>query len=1049
MEEPPSQPGGLTSAAIRRPIGTLALAAVVLVVGVFFLARLPLDLLPQITYPQVRVTVNYPGVAPEVMEEQVTRVLDRNLAATEDLVLIAGRASEGRTNVDLYFSYDADIDLALQDASRHLERARTQLPPDIDPPRIYKFDPSQMAIFQAGFSSTVRTPIEVRDWLEHRLAPQLLAIEGVGSVEVSGGMVREVEVVVDQERLDAYGLALASVADALADANLNVAAGNVTSEAFDVMARTDGRFADVGSIEEVALPLANGDRVRLGEVATVRDGHREQRLFVSMDGQPATRLSVFKVPDANTVQVVDDVTATLERLEASRFLPEDLAWQAVRDPSHFIRGSLRGVATAALLGGTLAMVLVLLFLGSVRKAFVVGLSIPLALLATFAAMGLGGLTLNVMSLGGLALGVGLLLDNAIVVLENVFRHRDALGRDADDAAHHGAAEVRAAILAATSTNLAAVTPFLLVTGLAALVFRELILTIAFAIAASLLVALTVVPMLAALLARVRFTSGLRHSAVQRAFDRGMQRLTGTYRGVLTGALRRPWLVLSSAVLLFAVALAGGRGLGAEFLPQVDDGGVSVRVVLPPGAPPGETRAAARAVETVIQDLPHVESQFTLAGGHMHGGVISLRPGTVRISAQLVPASQRPDWPATRWVSEARDRLDALDLPGRTQVRPPRIQGLRTHFAETDVEIGVLGDDLEILDGLGREVIDRLHGIPGLEDVELGREERTPLLSTRVDRERAAAHGLTVAEVGRGLRDAVDGIVPTRYAVGGTEYDVRVRLPRALTGQIETLGDVLLRNGGGQAVRIRDVASFGLGDGPAHIERENQVRILRIGGDVDTGVTTMGTVMDQVRERVADLELPQGYQLLFGGEEAALRDANRNLATVLLLALFLVLVVLAVQYEGLTGPVVILGAVPLALTGVVAALALTGLPQSAPVLLGVVLLVGIVVNNAILLVDWIEQGRRAGRSIHEAAVEAGALRLRPILMTTTTTVLGMLPLAIGFGEGSELMRPLAVTVVGGLLAATLLTLFVIPVLYVVVASGAGRIAAWLTGEGPAS
>jgi hydrophobe/amphiphile efflux-1 (HAE1) family protein len=1040
---------GLASAAIRRPVGTLAIASVVFVLGLFFLDRLPVDLLPQITYPQIRVTVNYPGVAPEVMEEQVTRVLERNLAATENLVRITGRASEGRTNVDLYFSYEADVDVALQDASRHLERARTQLPPDIDPPRIYKFDPSQIPIFQAGFTSTARSPIEVRDWLEHRLSPQLLAVEGVGSVEVSGGFVREVEVWVDQERLGAYGLPLSAVSAALVVANGDVAAGNVTGEAFDVMAKTDGRLRSVASIEAVAIPLSNGaGRIPLSEVATVRDGHQEQRLFVSMDGRPATQLTVFKLPDANTVEVVDGVVRALERLEGSRFVPEDMVWQPTRDPTHFIRGSLRGVATAAILGGTLAMVLVLFFLGSLRKAFVVGLSIPIAIVATFALMGAGGLTLNVMSLGGLALGVGLLLDNAIVMLENVFRHRDALGKAPDAAAHDGASEVSAAIVAATLTNLAAVTPFLLVTGLAALVFRELILTISFAILASLFTALTLVPMLAALLARVRFGSGLGGTAPFRAFDAGVKALTTGYRRILGGALSGRWLVLGVAVGLLGGALVVSRGLGSEFLPQVDDGNVRVRLVLPPGAPPEQTVAAARRIEEAVMAMPHVERTFTMAGGHLHGGVISIRAGTANIAVQLAPAASRPEMPAGHWVREAQGRLGDLDLPGRIRVSPPRIQGLRTNFADTDVSIGVVGDDLATLDRIGRAVIDRLGGIPGLDGVELGREERTPLLSVDVDRERAAAFGLTVGEVGAALRDAVDGRVATRYAVDGAEYPIRVRLPRAVTGQAETLGDVVLWARGATPIRLRDVAQTRLGDGPAHIERENQVRILRINADVNTTVADVGTVMGTVRERLADLEMPQGYQIVLGGEEEAIREANRTLTTVVLLALFLVLVVLATQYEGLTGPVVILGTVPLALIGVVAALWLTGTPTSAPVLLGVILLVGIVVNNAILLVEWIERGRRAGKTLREAALEAGALRLRPILMTTATTVLGMLPLAIGFGEGAELMRPLAISVVGGLLAATLLSLFVIPCLYVVVAGAASRIGGWIAGEGAA-
>lgn len=482
---------GLTHAAIRRPVGTLAVASVVLVLGVFFYGRLAVNLLPEVIYPTIRVTVNYPGVAPEVMEEQVTRVLERQLAGTENLTRIHSRASEGRTNVTLEFGYGTNLDFALQDASRLLELARTQLPLDIEPPRLYKFDPSQDPVFEAGFSSTIRTPREVRDWVEHRLAPQLVALNGVSGAEAAGGQVRELEVIVDQDRLRSYGMSLQDVAATLERENVNIAAGQVTSSTFDVMARSDGRFASPTDVGGVLLTVPGTDqRIRLDEVAMVRDGFREQRLFVRLDGVPATRVSVFKLPEANTVAVVDAVTATLARLEASGFVPDDIEWRATRDSAFFVRGSLTAVATAAILGAVLAMVVVLGFLGSLRKSIVIGLSIPFAVLATFALMGASGLTLNVMSLGGLALGVGLLLDNAIVMLENISRHREMMRESEKQAAHEGADEVIPAITAGTLTNLAAVVPFLLVTGLAALVFRELILTISFAIIASLAMALT-------------------------------------------------------------------------------------------------------------------------------------------------------------------------------------------------------------------------------------------------------------------------------------------------------------------------------------------------------------------------------------------------------------------------------------------------------------------------------------------------------------------------------------------------------------------------------
>ncbi len=1038
---------GLTHASIRRPVGTLAIASVVLVLGLFFVDRLPVNLLPEVEFPLVRITVNYPGVAPEVMEEQVTRVLERSLSSVENLSRISSRASEGRTNVNLIFEHGVDLDVAMQNAARQLETARQRLPADIEPPRLRKWDPGEWAIWRAGFSSPIRPPRDVRDWVEQRLVPQLQSIEGVAAVEAAGGQVREIEVVVDQDRLRSYGLTLRGVADQLASENVNVAAGNITSPRFDVMARTDGRFSSPEEIGNLLLSVpGSSSRVRLSEVAEVRDGFREQRLFVRLDGVPSTQLSIYKLPEANVVEVVDAVNRRMAQLDDSGFMPPDLQWQATRDGAYFVRGSVRAVSTAAVLGAVLAMLVVLAFLGSLRKSFVIGLSIPLAILFTFVLLGMGGLTLNVISLGGLALGVGLLLDNSIVMLENISRHQEKLGKESQEAAHDGADEVMSAITAGTLTNLAAVAPFLLITGMASLVFRELILTISFAVVASLAVALTLVPMLAAQFGKVRFRSGLNRSPPYRWFHRGIERLTAAYRAVLGRILAWRWVVVLATAALFVGSLMVSDRLGNEFLPQLDDGQVNVRISLPPGTTPEETDLASRRVERELAAMPHVESVFAITGGHLHGGVVSERPGTARMDVVLTDASLRPDMPAGLWVVEARERLEGLDIPNaRIWVRPPRIPGLNFGASGSDMDLMIVGEDLGALQVLAREMVDALEGLAGLEDLELAREDRTPLLSVDVDRERAAALGLNVGEVGRALRDAVTGAVPTRFSAGVDEYDVRVRLPRTATSDPEALRQLIVASVNGRVVQLGDVASFNLGDGPAHIERENQVRIQRITGNFNTELNDAGSIMDEIRARVDDVGVPDGYGMIFGGQFETVEETDREMLSVILLAGFLVFVVLAVQYERLSNPLVIMAAAPLSVIGVIAILWATGTPLSAPAFLGVILLIGIVVNNAILLVEYIERGRRRGLAVPEAVVEAGGIRLRAILMTTLTTVAGMIPLAVGMGAGANLMQPLAIAVIGGLLTAMLLTLFLIPCLYVIVQNASDWLLKSLTGR----
>jgi len=1036
---------GLTHAAIRRPIGTAAITSVVLVLGLFFVGRLPVDLLPEVVYPLIRVDVSYPGVAPEVIEEQVTRPIERQLASTEGLTLMASEAEEGSTDISLLFRYGTDLDLALQNAARLLERARGQLPDDIEPPRLSKFDPGAQAVFEAGFSSDRRSSREVRDWLDNRLAPQLQSIPGVSGVLSVGGQERELEVVVDQQRLRAYGLSLADVSAQLAAENQNVSAGNITSSSLDVRARTEGRFKSAADIAAVLLQIPGSDRrIRLDEVAEVRDGYREQRVFVRLNGESATQLSVFKQPDANTVQVVGEVQARLDSLRASGFIPEDIVFSTTRDGAFFVRGSVESVASAAVLGGVLAMLVVLFFLGSVRGSVVIGLSIPLALMATFALMGGAGLSLNVMSLGGLALGVGLLLDNAIVMLENIERHRSQLREDPQQAAHAGADEVISAVTAGTLTNLAAVLPFLLITGLATLVFRELLVTISFAVIASLAVALTLVPMLAAQMAKLRFSSGFDRSLPYRAFSRMLRSVTDGYRGLLRALLpRRGWVLLFAFASVLAVLPLASQ-LGNEFLPQLDDGSLNVRLALPAGTTPEQTDRATREVEAAIRGLPHVRSVFTVSGGNVWGGTVSERAGRGWLSIQLEDASQRPDWPVGRWAREAQRRVNALDIAGADiAVRTSGIRGLNFGLSGNDMELKVLGEDLPTLQRLAREIIRAIEDIPGLEAVEMNDEDRTPALQIEVDRERAAALGLDVRAVAQALRQAITGTVPTRYSTGVNEYDVRVRMPREEVENLDRLGEVIVANGANGPIQARQVASFTLGEGPAEIGRENQLRIQRIVGSFNTSENDVGSIMAEVQRRLAGIDMPEQYGVALGGQFETVAETEREMNTVILLAVFLVLVVLIVQYEQLTNPLVIMTAAPLALCGALVALWVSSTPLSAPVFLGAVLLIGIVVNNAILLVEYIEQGRARGLADMDAVIEAGAVRLRPILMTTLTTVVGMLPLAIGLDAGGALMQPLAVAVVGGLLSSMLLTLVLVPCLYLVAQPAARRVIDFLT------
>jgi len=1014
---------GLSSWAINRPIGTVMLTSTLLVIGLVYIGRIPVDMLPRIVYPNVNVRVSNPGVEPAVLEETIAKPLESALASTENLERINTDISEGFVNVRLEFKYGTNVDFALQDAAKNVERVRARLPEEADPPVTSKDDPTQQAIFSVAFSSDQRSQVALREWVDQRLRPQLLSVPGVAGLDLNGGLVREIQVELEPTRLRGYGLSVSQVVNALRNENQDVSAGRITAIDREMVGKTAGKFHSLDDLRAILLPTSSGARVPMSEIAVVRDTSAQQRSWGRLDGVPAVRISIRKQPEANTVEVADGVRAKLAQLQTSAFVPKDVRYVVTYDQSGFIRDSINSVKEAALIGAFLASLIVLLFLRSFRKTIIVGLSIPLAVLATFIAMGMGDLTLNVMSLGGIALGMGVLLDNAIVMLENIYRRREKDQLDVEEGAHVGAAEVTSPIVAATITSLASVVPFLLITGLSALVFRELILTVSISHLASLPVALTLVPMLAAQLGKIRFSSGLERFGPLVAFDRGFNRLIGRYRRVAAAAVRRPGWVLGGAVALCIGAGFVARTFDSQFLPQVDDGIVSANLRLPPGTPPNVSNQIALNVEAMVREMPGVLHVYANAGGGRGGNLDIL----------LQPVKQR-GMSAEAWVQEMQRRIDDRGFAGaRVFVRPPRIRGLRTSSSGDAMTLNILGDDLAQLDQLGRELSQRLRGIPGLANFDVQTDEGSPQLAIVLDRERARALNLDVATVGQTVRTALDGTIATRYTEGNFEYDVRVLFPRGRFTSASELGDVLLFPGGRSTapVFLRDVADVRAAIGPTSINRENQNRVLRLSGDVLTEVAPVGEVVDSVRARLAGVAIPDGYGVVIGGDWEAVQQSNAQMALVVFLAIFLVFVVLAVQYESVIDPLVILLAIPLAMVGVIGMLWATSTPFSAPVLLGMILLAGIVVNNSILLVEFVEHYRRdEGVSAEAAVVEAGAVRMRPIVMTTLTSVVAMIPIALGIGAGSELMQPLAIATVGGLTLSTILTLVVVPCGYLV-------------------
>lgn len=1023
--------GGLASWSIRHPIGVVMITLAVMVLGLLALSRLGVDLLPHVIYPEIRVRVIDPGVPANIMEDRITRQLEEQLAITEDAIFIQSRTNEGRSSVDLSFAYGADIDRALQDASTRLDRAKRFLPDTIDPPVIYKRDPSQRPVAEFVVSSSLRDPVALRSWVDYELSKWFLNLPGVASTEVGGGLVREIAIHADQLRLAGLGMHLLDLSDALKSANVETASGRLIMELGEIGGRTAGRFTSVEEILNLPLRRTVDDDttalIRLSEVARVVDGAEDERLRIRLNGLPGVKLSIQKQPMANTIEVVDHVLERLDELKARAIVPADIEIHPVDDQARFVRRALSNAIDSALTGALLAMLVVYLFLGSLRRTLIIGSAIPIAILVTFVLMSGAGLTLNIMTLGGLALGIGMLVDSTIVMLENIYRHqreRKQRGQPAvSSVSGEAAAEVNSAIVASTSTNLAAVLPFLFVGGLVGLLFRELIFTISAAILASMMVALTLVPALAGRL------SVADEGRLRRIIDHLMQRLQNGYSRLVGVLLKLPWLppLLFLLVLVFVLLrLVPDKQL---FLPQIDEGRVSMSITADRGINLSGMDALVKRLEEIVRRQPETETLFSQVGGFVFGRSQHEAVNRASIMITLKPIEERKI-SSRAWINRVQEAIRQARLAGaRVHLRVRGIRGIRLNRGDDDISLRIKGPELAVLGEIAEQAKQKLSRIPGLRNVQYTGEAFSQELSLMVDRQRAATFGLSVEEVGKMLKLALGGEVVTDYLEGDRSIDVRLRLLRedlATPGDVESI-IIFSRSEPPVPLRLGEVAKVALIPTPVTIQRDQQQRMVEISASLGSGLTLQQAI-EEAGKVIDGIQLPPGYTLYEGGGAEALQKGREMGLMLLGLALFLVLVVMAVQYESLRNPMVIMFSVPFGLIGVVLGLNLTGLPLSMPVWLGLIMLAGILVNNAIVLVEYIASRRDAGLDIDAAITEAARLRLRPILMTTLTTVAGMMPLALALGEGSEMLQPLAVTLVSGLIFSTLVTLLLIPSVY---------------------
>lgn len=1034
----------ISSISIRQHIGTLMLTLAVIVLGVFFLVRLPVDLLPSITYPRIGVRISAPGIAPEVAIDEVTRPLEQAFAATEGVVQIFSQTREGQISLDLYFQPGGNIDQALNDATAAFNRSRNRLPDTIEEPRLFKFEPSQLPVYELALTSPSLKDVDLRVFAEEELARELGVVPGVAGVDVSGGVREEVRVNVDLERLQSAGIGLNDVLNELSNRNQDVSGGRLLGSDTEPLTRTLGRFRSAEEINNLAfeVPSTNPNlrgRVYMRDFAEVIDGSEKQRVFVFLNGEQAVKISIQKQPDANSINVVEAVKTRIEELKKAGVIPPEATLTPTLDESIFIRNSISNVTSSGLIGAGLAAIAVLLFLGSLRQTLIIVVSIPLAVLAAIIFMGIFGLSLNVFSLGGLALGVGIVVDNSIVMLENISEgvgmtpgknNRTRLNtQQLISQAETSSREVESALLASTSTNLVAVLPFLLIGGFISLLFNELILTISFAVAASILIAVTIVPMMTSRLLGVRFSSNFSEFWLLKEFNNRFEASTRGYENFLRGVLR--WRLLTIAI---AILFLGGGSiwmapqLTQEILPRINTGQVNLVAQFPPGTPLETNQKVMEAVDKILRQQPETDYVFSTVGGFLFGNNTSSNALRSSSNVTLKPNSNIGKY--IERVNEEFQKLNLVDI--RLRVSPGQVRGLilsNSPVRGADVDVMLQGNDPDVLQKAGRDLLALLDQKVTSVRFRPDADPRQPEVQIVPDWERVANVGLNTREIGQTIQTAIEGSVPTQIQRGNRLVDVRVQLDETSIQTKSQLARLPLFVNNSRQIRLSDVATIKTGQAPGEIQRINQRQVFIIAGNLNEGAS-LSEALDQTNEILNSFDFPEGVSILPSTTAEANRQLQNSLSLLGGLAAFLVFVVMAVQYNSLVDPLVIMFTIPLALAGGIFGLYITKTAVGATVIVGAVLLVGIVVNNAIIMIELANQLREQERIDRRTAIiKAAPQRLRPVLMTTITTVLGMFPLALGIGEGSEFLQPLGVVVFSGLSLATLLTLFIIPCFYI--------------------
>ncbi|MBA3053079.1 efflux RND transporter permease subunit [bacterium] len=1014
---------------VKRRVTITMLMLIIVLGGVVSFFSLGLDLMPDMEFPMISVVTRYEGVAPEDIENLLTKPIEEACGSLKGMKNIYSTSLEGSSVVMIEFEWGTNLDFAAQDARESIDMMRMMIPSDADSSAVLKFDMSQMPVVFFGIIG-LKDTMELREYIKDSVVPKLERLDGVASAMVFGGREREINVLINRFKLNAYGISMDEIASALAADNINVSAGQVTEKYTEYFVRTLGEYKKISDLENTIIRKTGDVPIYLKDIAEVRDSYKEQRDITRLNGKEAVLMMISKQSGANTVLTVDRVKKALDEMKET--MPADIEFFPVMDQAHIIKKILKNTLLNALVGGVLAVFFLYAFLRNWRPTFGIFLAIPISIITTFIGLYLMGYTFNIFTLAGFALVVGMLVDNAVVVIENIFRKLEA-GEERPRAAAQGATEVGMAITTSTLTTIAVFLPMVLSKGFAGQISRPLAMTVCAGLLSSLLVALTIVPMVASVLFKKR-----KKIAPAELEKRKFEKFKQRYIALLALALKRKKLVIFSALGVFFLSLFGLMITGLEFMPQADTPIVMMMTSFPVGTDLDET---SRVVEQIAEDFMNVPEKMyvlTMIGRSSYGDTDAAM-GTM-------PADVNEGMIMSRMVDLEKRKRTVFEISDELREKFPPVEGVTYKFSDmgsqmsgsmsqTPVELKLFGRDLDEMERYAKGIAERIKDVPGLRDVTVSLKEGKPEIQVLVDRDRAAHFGMRVSQIGKTVQTALLGKVATKYRAYGEETDVRIRFSEEDRDSPEDIANIILPAPAGQTIYLKDVAQLKEGVGPLKIDRENRLRKITIGANVAN--RSIGQVVADIKVRLADFPMAKGYFLEYGGTYKQMAETMIDLMLAFLAAAILIYMIMAAQFESLTQPFVIMFSIPMSIIGVIMGLIVMGMSFSVPAMMGVIILGGIVVNNGIVLVDYVNRLRKQGMEKHEAIIQAASARLRPILITALTTIMGILPMAFTTSQGAEMRAPLGAAVAFGLMASTILTLFVVPVMYSVTETVADR------------